>query len=65
VIYKTFGLETNPAFSNQGGPYVMTQFYKNSQGATKWGQKYFFGVISNECNRIHLKSPAFEMVLIR
>jgi hypothetical protein len=71
VIYKTYGLETDTVKS---GPYYkhgemfwIRKYYKIRNNDLQNMDSYYFKVIANECNRIHLKGPngALEIVLVR
>ncbi len=66
VLYKMFSMETdNNIYPGYGEMFWVRQFAKDTRGSVLWRQGYYFNVITNECNRIHLRGDTFEMVLVR
>lgn len=70
VIGKTYSIETdtvkNSAYRNFGELFWIRLRSKPKAGISGF-TGYYFKVIANECNRVHLKGPsgAYELVLVR
>ncbi|WP_177236815.1 hypothetical protein [Spirosoma endophyticum] len=71
LVYKTYSLETDTVktspYYKHGELLWVRLYYKNRTKDLTLGVGYYFKVICNEQNRIHLKGPdgALELVLVR
>ena len=71
VIYKTYSLETDTVktspYYRHGEMFWIRLYYKSKINGVVSTNAYYFKVICNDQNRIHLKGPAgaLELVLIR
>ncbi|WP_461115224.1 hypothetical protein [Spirosoma jeollabukense] len=71
VVYKTYSLETDTvktgSYYKYGEMFWVRKYYKTRTNDLQNVTSYYLKVISNECNRIHMKGPAgsIEVVLVR
>lgn len=72
VLYKAYSLETDTLktspYYQYGELFWVRKYYKTTRTNPPQNMNsYYLKVISNECNRIHLKGPAgsIEIVLVR
>jgi hypothetical protein len=55
----------NGTYTKMGKLFWIHQYYRNEKGKLSLGEGYYHKVLSNECNRIHLKGDALEIVLVK
>jgi hypothetical protein len=55
----------NGAYNGMGLLFWIWQYYQKSRTEIVRGAGYYHTVITNECNRIHLRGDALEIVLVR
>ncbi|WP_143100895.1 hypothetical protein [Spirosoma endophyticum] len=71
IIYKTYSLETDTVktspYYGRGEMFWIRLYYKSKTSGVVSSGGYYFKVICNDRNRIHLKGPdgAIELVLVR